>query len=48
MFFVRYLPHVAVVDRKHVHTLGKHDTWIDAEDARIATPVADLLEVVER
>lgn len=49
MFYaLRYLPHVAVKDRKHEHTLGRFDTWVEADDARVLTPVADVLEVVER
>lgn len=47
-YAVRYLSHVQVKDRKHAFTLGRHATWVDAEDARLATPVAELLEVVER
>lgn len=49
MFYaLRYLPGVPLNQRKHAPTVGRWETWLDAEDARLARPTADLLEVVTR
>lgn len=45
-YVLRYVPDVEVRQRKHVHTLGRFPSWVDAEDARLVSPVAVLLEVV--
>lgn len=51
-YALRFLPHVAVKDRKHHLTQpggrARFDTWVEADDARELSPVADQLEVVER
>lgn len=49
MFYaLRYLPHVSILKRKHIFTLGRFETYDEADAARERTPVAGLLEVVER
>lgn len=45
---LRYLPTVPLKERKHVPTLGRWDSWLEAEDARLLLPTAGLLEVVPR
>ena len=45
-YALRYQEHVPVDRRKHADTLGRFDTWLDADDARLLQPNADLLEVV--
>jgi hypothetical protein len=49
-YTLRYLPGTDLRDRKHRHTQVRAETWVDAEDARLALPerVGNLLEVVER
>lgn len=48
MFYVlRYAAGTDLRDSKHEHTLGRFETWSDAEAARTLrpTPWRDLLEV---
>lgn len=45
-YVIRYTEHVPVDHRKHAHTLGRFDSWVSADDARVSSPVAELLEVV--
>lgn len=47
-YALRYLPEVMLKDRKHQQTLGRFETFADADDARVARPASDLLEVVQR
>lgn len=48
MFVVRYLPHVPINQRKHQPTVGSFNTWLDAENHRLAAPAPELLEVEQR
>lgn len=45
-YVLRYTDHVPVDHRKHAHTLGRFESWVDADDARVRGAVAELLEVV--
>lgn len=45
---LRYRPEVPLNRRKHGPTLGRFESWIDAEDARVERFNAELLEVVVR
>lgn len=49
-FTLRYVEGTDLRDRKHVHTLVRASTWLEAEEARLALPeeIADRFEVVER
>lgn len=49
-YTLRYLPGTDIRDRKHRPTEVRAETWVDAEDARLALPerVGNMLEVVER
>ena len=49
-YTLRYLPGTDLRDRKHRHTEVHAETWVEAEDARLALPerVGNMLEVVER
>jgi hypothetical protein len=47
-YAVRYQAQVALKHRKHAPTVGRFETWVDAEDHRLAQFNSDLLEVVTR
>jgi hypothetical protein len=47
-FAMRYRPGVKLEARKHQVVDRRFESWADAEDARLATDVPDLLDVVER
>lgn len=47
-YALRYLPEVPLKERKHAATVGRFETWLDAEDARAASAKAHQLEVVTR
>ena len=47
-YALRYLPLVPLTKRKHEPTVGRFETWLDAEVARETRPGKDLLEVVVR
>lgn len=49
-YTLRYLPGTDLRDRKHRATTVRTDTWLEAEDARLALPeaIGDKLEVVVR
>lgn len=49
MFYaLRYIPGIPLKDRKHAPTVGRWNTWVDAEDARLERPHPERLEVVQR
>lgn len=47
-YALRYVEGTDIRDRKHSQTLGRWDTFGEADDARVLRPNADLLEVVVR
>jgi hypothetical protein len=47
-YALRYVANVPLPERKHDLTLGRFDTFADAEAARRSRPNADDLEVVVR
>lgn len=47
-YALRYLATVPLKKRKHGPTVGRFETWIDAEDERLMRHGSDLLEVVTR
>lgn len=48
MYFIRYCKDVPVHERFHSSTVGRFDSWVDAEDARVLKSNAQDLEVVQR
>lgn len=47
-YVVRYLPDVDLKKRKHEFTVGRFASFGEAEDHRIAQPVAELLDTYRR
>jgi hypothetical protein len=47
-YALRYLPEVALADRKHEPTIGRWDDFGEADDTRRTRFNGDLMEVVVR
>lgn len=47
-YVLRYIDGVHIDRRKHAATVGRHPTWLDAEEKRQTAPNPEDLEVVAR
>lgn len=47
-YVLRYITGTPLAKRYHRFTLGRWSSWLAAEDARLANPMATSLEVSER
>lgn len=45
-YVIRYLPEVPLDRRRHAQTVGRFETWADADDARELREHASQLEAV--